>query len=539
MISVPQNFYKETVAVAWGAGAGNFYVSTKPTASVGYLVISPNNESLREIVKFTATGTDGTGDYVTITAENRGLGGTTAQSHSIGEAVYMNVTAENVQEIIDELEDLRTEIAEAVAAGASYATDEIVGIARLSTDPTTSIGTATISIATPAVVTRAAHGLIAGDKIEFTTTGALPTGITASTPYYVLSSGLTTDTFQISATIGGSAVNTSGSQSGTHTLIRLTAVAVGDNDPRFPSADLQAAQAGGGVFGSPATGNKFLTETYKSNLFRVDVFTASGTWNKPAGATFCEIFVIGAGGGGGSGGVRTTGSSHGGAGGGGGGISILKVPASILGATETVTTGAGGAGGAAVTANSALVGNVGSPGGNSSFGSVLSANGGNGGAAGTSSAPAGGTGGVGMTFTGSAGGLGGTGTGGGSNGVDSIIGPTGGGGGGGSQGSIELNGYTGGAITPYRTRAGGVGGVASGTPTAGSVGNAPTGGEFTGGTGGGGGAGQLNANATDGGPGAAGGGGGGGGSVYSGGGSFTTGAGGRGGDGMVVVITYF
>ena len=80
--------------------------------------------------------------------------------------------------------------------------------------------TATMTIASPAVVTLTAHGLLAGDKIYFTTTGALPTGVTANTAYYVISAGLATDTFRFSATSGGSAVDTSGSQSGVHTLYR-------------------------------------------------------------------------------------------------------------------------------------------------------------------------------------------------------------------------------------------------------------------------------------------------------------------------------
>lgn len=79
--------------------------------------------------------------------------------------------------------------------------------------------TVTITIASPGVISWTAHGLSAGDPIKFTTTGALPTGITASTTYYVISAGLTTDSFRISATAGGAAVNTSGSQSGTHTGI--------------------------------------------------------------------------------------------------------------------------------------------------------------------------------------------------------------------------------------------------------------------------------------------------------------------------------
>lgn len=79
-------------------------------------------------------------------------------------------------------------------------------------------GTTTMTIASPCVVSRGSHGLVAGDAVKFATTGALPTGITAGTVYYVISAGLATSTFQISATKGGAAVNTSGTQSGTHTL---------------------------------------------------------------------------------------------------------------------------------------------------------------------------------------------------------------------------------------------------------------------------------------------------------------------------------
>ena len=80
--------------------------------------------------------------------------------------------------------------------------------------------TATMTIASPAVVTLANHGLVLNDQFYFTTTGALPTGVSANTTYYVISTGLAADTFQFSATQGGSAVNTSGTQSGTHTLLR-------------------------------------------------------------------------------------------------------------------------------------------------------------------------------------------------------------------------------------------------------------------------------------------------------------------------------
>jgi hypothetical protein len=78
--------------------------------------------------------------------------------------------------------------------------------------------TATVSIATPAVVTLAAHGWQVGQGIQFATTGALPTGITAGSTYYIIATGFTAGAFQFSTTKGGAAVNTTGTQSGVQSV---------------------------------------------------------------------------------------------------------------------------------------------------------------------------------------------------------------------------------------------------------------------------------------------------------------------------------
>lgn len=79
-------------------------------------------------------------------------------------------------------------------------------------------GTVTMTIASPGVITWAGgHGLEAGSPVSFVTTGALPTGIVAGTVYYVLAAGLTATTFSVAATPGGTAIATSGTESGTHT----------------------------------------------------------------------------------------------------------------------------------------------------------------------------------------------------------------------------------------------------------------------------------------------------------------------------------
>lgn len=86
---------------------------------------------------------------------------------------------------------------------------------------TGSTATVTITIATPGVITDTAHGLTGACPVVYTTSGALPTGITSGTTYWVIPSTITTDTYQIATSVAnalaGTAVATSGSQSGTQT----------------------------------------------------------------------------------------------------------------------------------------------------------------------------------------------------------------------------------------------------------------------------------------------------------------------------------
>lgn len=84
--------------------------------------------------------------------------------------------------------------------------------------------TVTMTIAAPCVVTWNAHGLPNGSTLKLSTTGALPTGLTAGTTYYVVNAA--TNTFNLAATLGGSAITTTGSQSGTHTAIADLCVVV-------------------------------------------------------------------------------------------------------------------------------------------------------------------------------------------------------------------------------------------------------------------------------------------------------------------------
>ena len=101
----------------------------------------------------------------------------------------------------------------------------------------------TVTIASPGVVTSQSHGMAVNQPFTFATTGALPTGITAGTTYYVISTGFGVNSFQFSATLGGGAVNTSGSQSGTHSLIYFKFVTA-----KIKFGNIEGTQDAGGIF---------------------------------------------------------------------------------------------------------------------------------------------------------------------------------------------------------------------------------------------------------------------------------------------------
>lgn len=82
--------------------------------------------------------------------------------------------------------------------------------------PVSKVASCTISSASPGVITQVAHGFAANDPVVFSNSGgALPAAITAGTKYYV-KTVLTADTFTISATAGGAAINTASAGTGTH-----------------------------------------------------------------------------------------------------------------------------------------------------------------------------------------------------------------------------------------------------------------------------------------------------------------------------------
>jgi len=79
--------------------------------------------------------------------------------------------------------------------------------------------TCTITVGSPTVINRAAHGLQPGYQISLRTTGTLPTGLDTITTYFVLADGFTANSFKISLNRAGTAVNTTGTQTGTQSYV--------------------------------------------------------------------------------------------------------------------------------------------------------------------------------------------------------------------------------------------------------------------------------------------------------------------------------
>jgi microcystin-dependent protein len=177
--------------------------------------------------------------------------------------------------------------------------------------------TVTITIASPGVVTWTSHPLQNGDPIRLQTTGALPTGLTANTTYYVVSAAA--NTFSLATSRGGTAINTSGTQSGVHTAI-YAPWGWGDNSTTFNVPDLRG-RAGIGRDNMGGTAASRIT-TAGSGIAGVNLGDAGGaqtvtltTTEMPAhthtGALGVGSFV--AQGACGSGGNVNTGSTGGGA----------------------------------------------------------------------------------------------------------------------------------------------------------------------------------------------------------------------------------
>ena len=125
--------------------------------------------------------------------------------------------------------NVRDRVLADVFIGSDYVPD--VGVmdseGRFAPDPLGSGSTITLTTSAAAddiLDTTTAHGFVAGQAVRFATlTGGA--GLTAGTTYYVIAANLAAQTFQVSATPGGSAINfttdvTAGTVAKTGTFVR-------------------------------------------------------------------------------------------------------------------------------------------------------------------------------------------------------------------------------------------------------------------------------------------------------------------------------
>lgn len=100
------------------------------------------------------------------------------------------------------------------------------------------VGSFTVTIATPGVLTLTGHGFQTGDGLYLTTSGALPTGLSANTRYFAIRVDANTIRLATSYAnaIAGTAIATSGSQSGTHSLY-ASPFGIGDGSTTFNLPD--------------------------------------------------------------------------------------------------------------------------------------------------------------------------------------------------------------------------------------------------------------------------------------------------------------
>lgn len=93
--------------------------------------------------------------------------------------------------------------------------------AALVTTPGFTSQTFTVTIASPAVVTKTAHGFTGGERLRLSTTGTLPTGLDTTTDYFVWY--IDANTFRLQTmtdVLAGTFVNTTGTQGGTQSYQR-------------------------------------------------------------------------------------------------------------------------------------------------------------------------------------------------------------------------------------------------------------------------------------------------------------------------------
>lgn len=131
--------------------------------------------------------------------------------------------------------------------------------------------TVTIDVASPGVVNWTAHNMPADSAIVFTTTGTMPTGLTAGTTYYI-KTVLGVDSFTVSATQGGTAINVTGAGSGTITASTRLALI---SDADYPQLETCTFMDGYFIGNQKNTGKYYISALYNGQSWNALDFASA------------------------------------------------------------------------------------------------------------------------------------------------------------------------------------------------------------------------------------------------------------------------
>lgn len=164
-----------------------------------------------QILRYEAIGLNAEGDGIGLKSQRTVVdAGTVTLSADDVDQININKTVAAATRVVYPLSSLRSKSLRIVDRKYDAATNNITIVPKRPS-------VVTISLASPGVFTKVAHGGVANGPVSFETTGAMYTGLLPDTQYY-FKTILTPDTFTVSLTPGGAAIATSGAQSGVHTM---------------------------------------------------------------------------------------------------------------------------------------------------------------------------------------------------------------------------------------------------------------------------------------------------------------------------------
>lgn len=131
------------------------------------------------------------------------------------------------------------------------------------------------------LITWNAHNLQNWDRVMFTTSGTMPTGLSASTFYYVRD--VTTNTFKVAATAGGSVIDLTSAGTGTITC-QHSNWGLGDYVTTFNLPDLRGEFVRGIDLGKGTDANRSMADA-QAHMFQTHIHTTGNDYVYGVGAS--------------------------------------------------------------------------------------------------------------------------------------------------------------------------------------------------------------------------------------------------------------